>query len=544
MNQSKIYFVYTLLFALTLSQQTLPSTRNFTPSQETSSWDKDDFDTLFDIEPDDIDDAKTQELVEQTPIKLTRDGEQCSPQDTIDMLFGLAPNLSQVLQEDIYCHTNPINIRSLLDMPLFSTRLFHPPHAWYASADLFWNESNRANFTKESNHISSYLALANEELFKMLPTACDQYTMTIFPVLANGRLEERRVGGMLQAGYAWDRFTLRGMTPLYYLERNYQLTQEEKDALMVQFGETTEDEQERFQKDHLISDKFGFGDLRLYGEFNIIKKPTCNINMGPLVTLPTAFALVKDIMGSTFKPCKKRPVFNAQELCACGDLTSFTVLGYQAIDNLSALILEEQLGNRRHLGLGGFIDWQQRLSTFIGRPWTEHISLKNTLSFEYLVPNNEPRYFIRPANPADYNRRNFEDESQAADNLLFLETELINTLFPFNYTTRVHPGCVVWWDAQMAYQGDRLGISTGLDFWFHSKEKLSRIQSCGVPCNELAVATAHAPVAYQLKALGSLSYTLTRPTHQWVMGFGADKTFIRAGIGKDYTVNAFLRASF
>lgn len=549
MNQSKTYFVSLLLLALTLSQQALPTQpKNITPSTEAHhTVVSDNFDDLFDIEPDEIDDARTQELVEQTPITQKHVRAECSPFVTITLLLQQFPNLAEILQEDLYCHTNPINTRSLLDLPLFMTRLFHPPHHWYASADIFWNETNRANFTGKSNKISSYLALNNEKLFQLVPPSCTDKALVIFPTLANGRLEERRVGTMLQTGYAWDRFTLRGMAPLYYLERNYQLSQEEKDALMVQFGETTEDEQERFQKDHLISDKFGLGDVRLYGEFNVVKKATCHLNVGPLVTIPTAFAIIKGIKGSAFKPCCHRPTIDLQKTCACllnADFNDLLHLGYKALDTLSAITLEESLGNRRHLGLGGFVDWQHNLSSIINRPWTERIQLKNNVSFEYLLPGNETRFFINPADPADYAQRDFHSEAQAEDNLHFIETELIDTIFPYNFKTRVNPGYVFWWDSQIAYQGNRMGVTTGLDFWLHGKEKLSHIQSCTIPCNELAIARAHAPLAYQLKVLGELSYTLTRPANQWILGFGADKTFIRTGIGKDYTVNAFLRASF
>jgi len=549
MNQAKTYFVSTLLLALTLSQQTLTSNpKNALLSPEAhQTVVSDNFDDLFDIEVDAIDDAQSQHLVEQAPTSKNRDGEECSPQDTIDMLFLLAPNLKEILQEDLYYHTNPINTRSLLDQPLFTTRLFHPAHAWYASADIFWNKTNHANFTKKSSHICSYLALNNEDIFQLLPAGCEKYSLTIFPLLANGHLEERKFGSMFQAGYSWNRFTLRGMTPLYYFERNYQLTQEEKNALMVQFGDVTEDEQERFQREHMISDKFGLGDTRLYGEFNLFKKPTYRINAGPLVTLPTAFAMINGLKGSHYKPCCQRPTVDFQETCACAldaDFTNLINLGYQALDTLSAIILEDSLGNRRHFGLGGFFDWEQNLSSFVSRPWTKNIQIKNYLSLEYLVPGNETRYFINPADIADYDSRDFHNPDQAVDNLHFLETELIDTIFPFNFKTRVSPGYVFWCDSQIAYQGERMGFSTGLDFWLKSKEKLSSIHSCTIPCSELAIECAHAPLASQLKILGNFSYTLTRPTRQWFMGIGADKTFISTGIGKDYTVNAFLRASF
>lgn len=548
MNQAKTYFVSTLLLALIMSQQTLISNQKTTMSTEALHIvESDNFDDLFDIEEDAIDDAQAQQLVEQTPTIQLRDGEKCPPQDAIDMLFGLVPNLEQVLQEDLYCYTNRINTRSLLDQPLFTTRLFHPAHPWYASADIFWNKTNHANFTKKSSHICSYLALNNEDIFQMLPSGCEEYSLTIFPLLANGHFEERRFGSMLQAGYAWNRFTLRGMTPLYYFERNYQLTQEEKDALMVQFGDVTEAEQERFQREHMISDKFGLGDTRLYGEFNLFKKPTYTINVGPLITVPTAFAMIKGLKGSHYKPCCQRPTVDFQETCACAldaDFTNLIDLGYTALDTLSAIILEDSLGNRRHVGLGGFFDCENNLSRFINRPWTEHIHIKNYLSLEYLLPGNETRYFINPADVADYNSRDFHDEAQATDNLHFLETELIDTIFPYNFKTRVSPGYVFWCDSQIAYQGERIGFTTGLDFWLKSKEKLSSIQSYTIPCNELAIERAHAPLASQLKLLGNFSYTLTRPTRQWFMGLGVDKTFINTGIGKDYTVNAFLRASF
>lgn len=549
MNQSKTYFVSTLLFALTVSLQTVTSTQTTTINTDSCvTIESDNFDDLFDIAPDAIDDTQTQQLVDNSPTVQARDGRACSSaQDTLDTIFAIAPTIKEILQQDLYCHTNPINTRSLLDLPLFTTRLFYPPHKSYTSLDLFWNKTKHAYFTKESKKISSYMALNNEELLQLLPSACEEYVLTVFPLLANGRLEERRVGGMVQAGHRWNKFTLQGMVPLYYLERNYELNQEDKDALMVQFGEVTEDEQERFQREHMISDKFGLGDIRLYGNINLFEKPKCRINAGPLMTLPTALSFKKGLIGSHYKKYCQRPTVDLTYLCSCALDANFddvTTIAYQSLDELSAIILEESLGNRRHFGLGAFIDWENKFSTFISRPWAEQLSCKNYLSFEYLVPGKETRYFINYTNVADYDSRDFNDPDQAEDNLHFLETELIDTMFPFHFKTHVTPGYIFWYNSQIAYQGNRTGLSTGLDFWLKNKEKLSHIESCSIPCNELAIECAHAPLAYQLKILGSLSYTLTRPNHQWVMGFGADKTFISAGIGKDFTVNAFLRLGF
>lgn len=543
MNQSKTFCAYVILLVLALNHTTYTTTKKMTLVTTEHEEINDNLDTLFDDEPDAIDNAQTQHLVEQSRPLAVR-AENCTPQQSIDFLLTF--NIDQILQEDLYCHTNLINTRSLLDEPLFLTRLMPQPHPWYASVDLFWNETDHANFTKHSDKIDSYLALNNEELLQMLPTAfdCQKYALTVFPTLAKGRLEERRIGTMLQAGYTWKRLTTRAMLPLYYLERNYEMQQEDKDALMVQFGEITEDEQSRYQKDHLISDKLGFGDLRLYGDISVLQRRNLRLNAGPLITLPTAFALVKGIQGSTFKPICPRPTVNFEEICACVDIESFTNLGLQSLDTLSAIILEQPLGNRRHIGLGGFVDWEHKLSSIIHRPWTERFLWKNYVSFEYLMPGNETRFFIKPANEQEFNSRNFHDEAQAVSNLHFLETDLINTLFPFNFTTRVQPGCVFWWDSQWAYQGKNAGFSCGLDFWLQSKEKLSRIQSCGIPCQELAVSTARAPLAYQTKVVGSFTYTVTRPKHLWTLGIGADKTFLRAGIGKDFTANAFLHASF
>jgi len=108
----------------------------------------------------------------------------------------------------------------------------------------------------------------------------------------------------------------------------------------------------------------------------------------------------------------------------------------------------------------------------------------------------------------------------------------------------VKPNFVFWWDAKAQYEYANMGGFLGLDFWLKGKEQFGSIRGLKSVCSSLEVAKARKPLAYQMKALGSLFYKMEQPTYNCIVSFNADKTFLRSGIGKDYTLVFQFEASF
>jgi hypothetical protein len=90
-------------------------------------------------------------------------------------------------------------------------------------------------------------------------------------------VEERQVGFMFHCMKRWHKTTFRLMLPIYYLQSNFSLTQQEQDEVAETLGPIlgtmTPEEADIFNKAHFISDKIGFGDTRIEVDNIIFKRP-------------------------------------------------------------------------------------------------------------------------------------------------------------------------------------------------------------------------------------------------------------------------------
>ena len=330
---------------------------------------------------------------------------------------------------------------------------------------------------------------------------------------------------------------------------------------------TTECEKEgqsQFQEDHLIADKAGIGDLRTAVEFHLNKGDRSSLHVGIYATIPTAFAFKKGLKGSSFKKKFKRPTISFIELI---DQTGFInsdrkdlealqatlekfFLG--ALDTLSANLLEDDLGNNRHSGLGISFRTQTHIGDYLTREFGEAFTFNNYFSIEYLFQSREKRCFVDVNNPEDFeiNLEELEnDETKAAQTLKFFEEQFVNKFYPFVIDTKVKPGFIFEWVTHLNFESEHLGIAFGHDIWVRSQEDLSDLDFCNHKGDHLnpkifAVERARAPHSFQAKILGSFFMKAPRPTRTWIIGLNADWTYVRSGIGKDWTVTLDMEVHF
>lgn len=544
------------LFTLT-ARQSMPAHDQIIKTE----FDEEDLD-LFgpeEIDPS-IDNPDTKNFVKRTNFRSQQSS--CSPETILEQLIPLGA--SDLLQEQLYCHTNPLNMRSLLDLPLFLPHVFHYPQDRAVSATLFWNQTNKKNFTEQSTSIDSYLALKNKTLLDILAKIqeIDYINVDLDRVLAlfsTTHIQERRLGAALQAVWQSPSYGARLFLPIYYLERNFNIADDELDELSALLGESSEGEQERLKKEHLISDKLGFGDLRIELHSFPLEHDTFALKAGVFATVPTAFSLFKDIKGSSFCTDKPRPTIDLVNLCKNPSVESIRKFLFGALDLLSANLIDTDLGNQRHLGLGFFTQSRASLSSLIKRPWADNFSLHSRCSVEYLFPGYEKRFYTVRPNPDDFTRfdkyKNDQeiDPKIAAEDLAFLEKKLVDWIYPYVFNTRVNPGVVFWLNTKAQYEGDSLGGFLGFDFWLKGKDRIFRLcdPSKSLPINTLykisptlEIKKARLPFAYQLKAFGSLMYQIKTPFYNWILSLNADKTFKQVGIGKDFNVTVQFEISF
>ncbi len=501
-------------------------------------------------ELDSLDDPNIAKYVQHKTFKAP--AQECSAQAILNTIVPLG--VSDLLEQNIFCHTNPLNTRNLDDEPLFLPHVFQYPQDLTVSTCVFWNQTDKMNLTRSSNSIDCYLALTNPALLSKLPpieALLNGFDLArILTLFGTAHVEERRVGTSLQAVWQSPFGDLRAFLPIYYFERNFNMTESVKSELAALTFEPSPGEQERFKKEHLISDNLGIGDLRIEWLLPLVDRETYALKTGIYTTLPTSWAFAKDIKGSSYCPDAPRPKINLEALCQNRDLKNITDELFYSLDHLAANLIDAKANTQqRHFSIAGMLQTKASLNSLIHRPWAEHFSLHNRTSLEYFTPGWEKRFYVLRANPAEFARFDKYKNGQggpetAPEDLAFLENRLVDVVYPYVFDTLVKPNFVFWWDAKAQYEYANMGGFLGVDFWLKGKEQFGSIRALPNVYTSLEIDKARKPLAYQMKVLGSLFYKMEQPNYECIISFNADKAFLHSGIGKDYNLVLQFETSF
>ncbi len=256
----------------------------------------------------------------------------CSADDILTFLTPpVGVNAPLILQSNIYKKTNPINVRSLLDLPslwpyysLCNKRDFY--------IDFFYNGTHNVYFTKCSPYIKSYLDLSQQDAIEQLSQAPFLEGVEFGGVLdlfQNIRLFEHRIGFMVGFFRDYDSWCFNIYAPIYYLVHHFYLSQSDRDALenadfLKEFGPADPTTVEQFALDFLVNDRIGLGDTRIDLFYKIAEHYDNESYIGAQFTIPTAFNFKNGIYGGTFNPCAGVPCFSIEQLAnyaipQCGD---------------------------------------------------------------------------------------------------------------------------------------------------------------------------------------------------------------------------------
>jgi len=469
-----------------------------------------------------------------------------------------------ILELPFYLHTNIIHKRSLLDQPIFEPDRAEFPKFTVSGVSFFVRKTDRSNFTKNSTKLSSYISLVEELLISRLQNSigkiAEQFPQLnidvekIFNLFENMTVQERQAGFMLHFMKRWHNTTFRIFAPLYYFENNFSLTKREQDAVAEEFGRLSPEEEKEFRKDHFICDKIGMGDTRIEIDQQILKRPALTLRLGGQATIPTAFTWGAGFQGSTFSKPSTLPTFNLDPLFnafenpseqteaqAFNSLSNFLL---DSFDRLAANLLDTKLGNNRHLGVGAYVRTKTPLRAYINNPFAEKIKLTNRISVELFLPATEKRFYINKINETAFNEHNFEDLSQAAENLLFLEEQMIERLFLRAFNTKIRPGAIFRWTNNICYSGIRHGFNLGTDFWIQDKDVFKSIQASQKTINELNLPQAKPPFGEQWKVFGGVVFKHKTALNTCFISLNGDITMNNKGIGQDWGLSLNFEASF
>lgn len=484
-------------------------------------------------------------------VQATRALDCPTPQEIIELLTGI--QLPEILSNDIYLYTNPINVRNIIDTPILGFKR-DSLRCSVASIDFFYNQMRKAYFTCNSPFLDSYIALTDPALLAdlkrlndLFPDADIAELLAMFGVL---KLEERKAGIMGYLHHENDQWVTRWKTPLYYMEHNFFLTDEEQklienstfftanDAINPQSGR---DEAEQFGRQHLVSDKVGVGDSRFGTLYKFCWQEDLQIAAGLEFTIPTAFTIKRGLLGGRFSKCCPLPIFSLQEvidlfLCEGPEQRNNRRKGLEqalafltsALDRLTANLADTPLGNGHHFGIAPVVE--------IYSKYNDCFSFWFYGAIEYLAPANESRYFIRKKNKAEFNR-DYDNPDDAETNLAFLNEQLIETLNPFCVSTCVRPGVLVKLRPMIEWDLSKYNLFVGYDFWWQGKEKFVKFHCDPAFINTRALQKGYKPKALQQKLFAELwAHCYATSAVEVKLFVKGDYTFANKGIGKDFTL--------
>lgn len=475
-----------------------------------------------------------------------------------------------LLQEDFFEKTFDLNKRDLLDYPLFM-------FPWKRDCttkgyQFFYNATGRMYFSSNCSNISAYLSTTSngfaEKLQAFLEAVRDSaapgfdpnQAIEILTLAEHFTVQERRLGIMFDGEHKRDDWLIRWFWPFYLRERNHFVTPEVQDAieniLNPIVGVASQEEQNIFAEDHLITDQLGFGDFRLEFDRTVCCFPDFEARLGFLITLPFALPIAKELIGRDLQPPKRRPLFDFQILLdnedgvldiSEGEAKAFFL---SALDNLSAMLLNTKLGNNGHVGFGPIFKTASCLAKLVNRPWAENIKMRSRMSLEFQLPAVEQRFFIPRNNKAQFESRDFTTTEQPAwmieDNYNFVVQTFTDRLFPFATDAIVYPGLIIRSTSRFIYEGEKWSCFLGSDMWIRTGESVTELHN-GCPSLSCSVVLdkAEHPLAYQSKILAGIARRYCGyDGKEWIVSVNGDTTVMSTGIGLDFMLAVNVDVTF
>lgn len=487
-----------------------------------------------------------------------------------------------LLEEDFFNRTNDINVESLLDMAVYNNLIMYTPKERLWSCGFFYNQTSEVKLTRNSSDIGSYLNLASDSILTKISNIFeetkellgDNFLSIDVPgvlcAIAKGKIQWRRTGLMFYGVHQWKNMVARLYLPFYYIERNFFLNNAELDQLEKSLGVTIDRNvsifnMDPFVRDHFIGDKLGLGDLRISLENEIFESELYQylINAGVYMTLPTACVFSEGLLGRSFNSPYYLPNidFNAlfdlgtdyfnepdpikKALISQKSTEVLRTILFDLFDRMAGALLMPQLGNGGHVGIGGFLRTSTPLSILIKHPFATNVIMSSKLGLEYLFPSYEKRFFITNKDIAGFASRDFDDDSKAAENLAFIEQEILNRFFLLARKTCVHPGIIFTWTSKLMYEGTHWGLIVGSDTWLRTRESFSEpvcppcISSSFNSSLGLDVKKNKPFMAYRSSIFGGVRYAWESCEYsdtRWILSFNGDVAVSTTGIGEDFSL--------
>ncbi len=478
-------------------------------------------------------------------------------QPTTDSIVNIITSsaIKNTFYASIYHKSHPLVDRSTNSLPFFQ---FFPDNIYNKTllsfqTQFFYNQITESFYTKENSGINSYVNMDfHTEIQEIDDTLLEGITVSsLFQLFNKVKIQERQIGVMffLQNNIT-PYWTMGATVPVSYLERNFYLNDAEIAAIKDNpFFRDVDGDYFKFARDHLVSDKVGFGDLKCYLENTLYTTRCSEYNIGMEMTIPVSFSIAKGLVGSSFDENKPNPTFNIHT-----DLLNLTEGGAPlsenlakkniedfftgALDRLSTLLLERKLGNGRHFAVGPYFK-----SHLI---FNQKATLTSKASAEFSLPWQERRFFKIALDKTRLDtilNNDRTSDAQAKASLEYLSNVAIDKLYLRGYDTTILPGIVLQSTSRLAFRSNRWTLAGGSDFWYKTKEWFLNVHTTDTVLATLNLKDAHKPFGLQNILWVSLERN-KNDNKYWDLSFKVAGTTFSTGIGNSFTLGFQLSHDF
>ncbi len=477
------------------------------------------------------------------------------PKDvTLSTLTSL--NIQNVLKTELYQRTHAPIRRNPIDLPILQILSLSYDDQKTLMVTPFISTIWKQNYTDTSSSIDSYINLKLQDVMEVLDA--NEFTTISMPevleLFTPLKMQEHTAGFMFQGIATSDRMAYTFSTPIYYTLDNFYLTADEQTRisnypLFSQFNGDIID----FARHHLTSDRLGLGDTLLTAEYLLRETYSSSQSIGATLTVPTAFAFKKGLFGHHFNLNAKphaldlysdlidpylEDVANGSNANTATIQENAELFGLSALDRLSTMLLERNMGNNYHWALGTIYR-----STI---HFNDYISLISKMNFEVKTPSVCKRFFLVEATEADFNQFDWEDNAiQVNEKIDFLNMQFKNVTFPIMYYATVFPGVLFHSTSCLKRHmaPGRWEPSIGFDSWFHSAEHFLNIKA-----PDYQLARINKDKARRTRAWSSSVWIgidkVALPPSNWSFYWKGYVSMLNAGFGDSYGLSFTFEKTF
>ena len=506
------------------------------PHTKIKTEDQSDFDFfLFDQNDD-----NAAEIMHNDAHHMTR-----FPKDvTLATLTNLG--IENILKTELYQTTpaplsrSPLDISILQIMTIYNNQFKITPFI-----STVWQQ----NYTDESCNIDSYINLKLHDIITVL--AQNEFTTIQVPevleLFTPLKMQEHTAGFMFQGVKVYDNgWAFTYAIPLQYTLNNFYLTQDEKERienypLFAEFNGDMID----FARNHLMSDRLGIGDTQLTAEYCLVDTYRDFQSIGTTLTIPTAFAFKKGLIGTYFNPDQPAYKLNLYsdlidpylEDIASGTSTNTAEIqqklenfGLAALNRLSTLTIQRNMGQDYHWAIGSCY----RATVH----FNDYVSMISKVNFEVKMPSILRRFFLVQATPEEFAQFDWADNNvQVDEKIAFLNMQFNNMFFPTMYYATIFPGVLFHSTSCLKRHmpAGRWAPMIGLDSWFHSAEHIISINAPDYDLAHISKQKSRRGKSWSSSLWVGIEKTPSS-TSMWNFEFKGYISLLNAGFGDAYGI--------